>query len=371
MPLTTQKKSLRSIGNWDLFEKIADSGMGTVYKARSHVNGEVGAVKVLPPFRAGKEQAYQRFARECRILSALNDPHIIRALDFGIEGSEPYLVMEFVEGESLGERVAREGSIPEAEAVRLITQVAGALGRAHSRGLVHRNVKPDSILIGADGEAKLTDLGLVKEVEAPAGLTRDGTSLGTPNFMAPEQLRNASKATRSCDIYSLAATLYMAVTGQPPFAGCHLVEMWEKKLKSDLIPPKKLIPTLSERTDRAICRAMSAQPDLRPASCDEFVENLNVGSEHEGVLGNAEIKKDPSAPEIVQLPVPPAPARNREPVRDSARNETRTNSQPAMVPPAEKSDDAGSDWVWLVAIALVVAFMSGLFFLSRLVHVSG
>jgi len=202
-------------------------------------------------------------------------------------------------------------------------------------------------------------------------LTRDGTSLGTPNFMAPEQLRNASKATRRCDIYSLAATLYMAVTGQPPFAGCHLVEMWEKKLKSDLVPPKKLIPTLSARADRAICRAMSAQPDLRPASCDEFAENLKVGSEPEGDLGNAESEKDPSAPELVQLPVPPAPARKREPVPAPARNETRTNSQAAMVPPAEKSDDAGSDWVWLVAIAVVVAFMSGLFVLSRLVHVSG
>jgi eukaryotic-like serine/threonine-protein kinase len=368
MALSTQKKALRSIGNWDLFEKIADSGMGTVYKARSRVNGEVVAVKVLPPFRAGKEQAYQRFARECRILSALHDRHIIRALDFGIEGSEPYLVMEFVEGESLGDRAAREGSIPEAEAVRLIMQVAGALGRAHSRGLVHRNVTPESILIGTDGQAKLTDLCLVKEVEAPGGLTRDGTSLGTPNYMAPEQLRNASKATRRCDIYSLAATLYMAVTGQPPFAGCDLVAMWEKKLKSDLVSPKILIPTLSARTDRAICRAMNAQPDLRPATCDEFVEDLKGGSDHEAIHANAEIEKDQAAP---KMHVPASAANRWERAGAAARKVTRSNSQPEIVPPAEKSDGAGSDWLWLVAIALIAAFMSGLFFLSRLVHISG
>jgi eukaryotic-like serine/threonine-protein kinase len=371
MPLSTQKKALRSIGNWDLFEKIADSGMSTVYKARSNVNGAVVAVKIMPPFRAGNEQAYQRFARECRILSALNDPHIVRATDFGIEGSEPYLVMEFVEGETLGERVAREGSIPEAEAVRLILQVAGALGRAHGRGLVHRNVKPDSILITADGHAKLTDLCLVKEVEAPGGLTRDGTSLGTPNFMAPEQLRNASRATRRCDIYSLAATLYMAVTGEPPYGGCDLVEMWKKKLQSDLLPPKKLIPTLSERTDRAIRRAMSAQPDQRPATCEEFAENLNGGSELEALIGTAEVEKDQTAPELVRLPVPTAAAHGTAHVGASERKETATNSKAAMGPPAEECDDSGSDFLWLVAIALVAAVMAGLFFLSRLVHFGG
>src|SRR5437867_3412813 len=150
MALNGQTDTLRSIGNCDLVEKIADRGMAVVYKGRDRSTGQVVAVKVLPPFQAGKH-AYHRFARECRILSALNDPHIVRALDFGLEANSPYLVMEFVEGESLGERLAREGSLPEAEAVRLLVQVAGALGRAHQRGLVHRNVKPDNILITHDG----------------------------------------------------------------------------------------------------------------------------------------------------------------------------------------------------------------------------
>src|SRR5207302_65049 len=155
--------------------------------------GQVVAVKVLPAFQAG-HRAFDRFARECRILSALNDPHIVRALDFGLEGAYPYLVMEFIEGESLGRRIEREGRLPEAEAIRLIAQIAGALDRAHSRGLVHRNVKPDNILIAADGQAKLTDLGLVKAIETKPNLTRDGAFLGTPNFMAPEQFCDAGKA---------------------------------------------------------------------------------------------------------------------------------------------------------------------------------
>ncbi len=113
MALTAQKETLLSIGNCDLFEKIADKHMGAVYKGRSRATGEIVAVKVMPPFEVGKELAFQRFARECRILSALNDPRIVRALDFGIDGPNPYLVMEFVAGESLGQRIARRGRLPE------------------------------------------------------------------------------------------------------------------------------------------------------------------------------------------------------------------------------------------------------------------
>src|SRR5438552_1849940 len=149
MALNAQNETLRSIGNCDLLEKLGNRGMGTVYKGRSRATGEIVAVKVMPPFQAGKELAFQRFARECRILSALNDPRIVRAIDFGIDGPNPFLIMEFVEGESLGQRLARVGKLPEGEAIHLIGEVAGALDRAHRQGLVHRNVKPDKILITA------------------------------------------------------------------------------------------------------------------------------------------------------------------------------------------------------------------------------
>jgi eukaryotic-like serine/threonine-protein kinase len=368
MATNTLQKPLRSVGNWDLVERIADSGMGTVYKAQNRVSGEVAAVKVLPPFQAGKEQAYQRFARECRILSALKDPHIVRASDFGIEGCDPYLVMEFVEGETLGERIKREGRIPEAEAVRLIVQVAGALGRAHARGLIHRNVKPDSIMIAAGGQAKLTDLCLIKEVDPQEALTRDGTSLGTPNFMAPEQFVNAAKATRAGDVYSLGATLYMAVTGAPPFGVCHQLEMCVKKVKNDLLPPRQLVPTLSERIDRTIRRAMSAQPDHRPASCEEFVESLTTGSASETVAATADDAHDQTARESPGLPVPHAAGRGVARVGAAAEIATPANSAAATVPPVKKSDRASSEWLWCAAIALVAAFVAGFFLLSRLAH---
>jgi serine/threonine protein kinase len=182
--------------------------------------------------------------------------------------------MEFVEGESLGQKLQREGRLSETEAIRIVAQVAQGLHRAHKMGLIHRDIKPDNVMVMPDGTAKLTDLGLVKEVDTDLNLTRTGRGLGTPHFMAPEQFRNAKNADLRCDIYALGATLYMMVTGELPFRSSGPLDAWMKKMHNELTPPRKLVPSLSERIDWAIRRAMSADPDARPASCREFVEDL-------------------------------------------------------------------------------------------------
>src|SRR5205823_407510 len=153
-------------------------------------------------------------------------------------------------------------------------QVAQGLHRAHKHNLVHRDVKPDNVQVTADGVAKLADLGLVKETETDLNLTMTGRGLGTPHFMAPEQFRNAKNADVRCDIYSLGATLYMMVTGELPFRSTGPLDAWMKKVNNDLIPPRELVPILSERIDWAIRRAMSADPEQRPVTCREFVEDL-------------------------------------------------------------------------------------------------
>jgi serine/threonine protein kinase len=199
----------------------------------------------------------------------------VRALDYGFHKNCPYLVMEFVEGESLGQKIERDGRLPESEAIRLIAQVAQALHKAHKQGLVHRDVKPDNILVTPEGQAKLTDLGLVKEVETDLNLTRTGRGLGTPHFMAPEQFRAAKDADPRADIYSLGATLYMMVTGELPFASTTgPLDAWMRKINNDLPAPRELTPDLSERLDWAIRRAMSPDREQRPSSCREFVEDL-------------------------------------------------------------------------------------------------
>jgi serine/threonine protein kinase len=263
------------IGDYEIVEKIAEGGMGTVYKARHRTTGEVVALKMVAPHMATNPTYLQRFEKEYNAARALDHPNIVRALEHGVIDGRPYLVMEFVEGESLGQRLDRVGRIPEAEAVRIIIEAAQALHQAHQRGMIHRDVKPDNIMVTPDGRVKLADLGLVKELDGDLNLTRTGRGLGTPHFMAPEQFRNAKNANVRCDIYSLAATLYMMVTGQMPFAACPPLDAFMKKLNDDLPAPRKLVPGLSAQVDAAIRAAMSADPDKRPATCQEFIEDLN------------------------------------------------------------------------------------------------
>jgi serine/threonine protein kinase len=266
---------MQTVGNYDLLDKIAEGGMGAIYRGRDRRSGQVVAIKVMPPHMAANPVLLERFKQEFRAASSLNHPNIVRALDFGDTGSSPYLVMEFVEGESLGQKIEREGRMSETEAIRIIAQVAQGLHRAHKQGLVHRDVKPDNILIRSDGVAKLADLGLVKEADTDLNLTKTGRGLGTPHFMAPEQFRNAKDADIRCDVYSLGATLYQLVTGELPFKSSGgPLDAWMKKVQNDLDPPRKFVPDLSERVNWAILRAMSAAKEQRPASCREFIEDL-------------------------------------------------------------------------------------------------
>jgi serine/threonine protein kinase len=274
MGLDTSKPPLQSIGDYDLLEKIAEGGMGAIFRGRHRQTGQIVAVKVMPPHMASNPILTKRFEQEFRTASRLDHPNIVRALDFDNTGTFPYLVMEFVDGESLGQKLEREGRMNENDAIRIIAQVAQGLHRAHKQGLVHRDVKPDNILVTPQGTAKLADLGLVKETDTDLNLTKTGRGLGTPHFMAPEQFRNAKNADIRCDIYSLGATLYQMVTGELPFRSNGPLEAWMKKVQNDLTPPREIVSTLSERVDWAILRAMSADREQRPKSCREFIEDL-------------------------------------------------------------------------------------------------
>jgi serine/threonine protein kinase len=274
MPVDSLRQTMQTIGEYDLLEKIAEGGMGTVYKGRHRDGGSVVAVKVVPAHMVANPIFMKRFEQEYVAAKALDHPNIVRAIDFGKENGTPFLVMEYVEGESLGQRLERETHLSEAEAIRITTEVAEGLHKAHKMGMIHRDVKPDNVLLTADGQVKLTDLGLVKELETDLNLTRTGRGLGTPHFMAPEQFRNAKNADVKCDIYSLAASLYMMVTGELPFKSNGPLDAWMKKVNNEIPAPRSLNPELSERIDWAIRRGMSPDPVQRPETCREFIEDL-------------------------------------------------------------------------------------------------
>ncbi|MGL6097366.1 MAG: protein kinase domain-containing protein [Fimbriiglobus sp.] len=272
--MSSDARGVQSIGNYDLLAKIAEGGMGAVWRGRNRSTGEIVAIKIIPPETAKNPLLVKRFEQEYKAAALIDHPNVVKALDYAMSGATPFLVMEFVDGESLGGKVEREGAQPEGDAVRIIGQVCEGLHRAHKQGLIHRDVKPDNILVTKDGVAKLTDLGLVKDVDGEMNLTRTGRGLGTPHFMAPEQFRNAKNADVRCDVYSLGATLYTMLTGDVPFQKTSPLDCWLKKTKNDFPEPRKLNPRISERTNWAICRAMSADPQARPASCREFMEDL-------------------------------------------------------------------------------------------------
>ena len=303
--MSVETAQVKTVGNYELLHLIAEGGMGAVWRARSLHDSSVVAIKIIPAETARNPLLLKRFEQEFKAASLINHPNVVKALDFG-GGVTPFLVMEFVDGESLGQRVERLGPIVETEAVRLIGQVCEGLHRAHKQGLIHRDVKPDNVLVTWEGVAKLTDLGLVKGLEVEMNLTRTGRGLGTPHYMAPEQFRNAKNADVRCDVYSLGATLYTLVTGAIPFDKLTPLDCWLRKSKGELPTPRQLNPDLSERLDWAVRRAMGADAATRPASCREFMEDL-LGGNWRGSGGSGGSFLQTGA-NVTTTPIPPPPA---------------------------------------------------------------
>jgi serine/threonine protein kinase len=352
---------LPNLNRYEALEKVGEGGMSTVYKGRHRVTGEIVALKLLSQDVASKPVLVKRFEQEFQTASRLDHPNIVRSLDFGRSALGPYLVMEFVDGMSLGERIEQQGRLQEAEAVRLITQIAEALQYAHGEGIIHRDIKPDNILLDKHGQAMLTDLGLVKQVDDDMNLTRPGQGLGTPNFMAPEQFSSAKTIDRRCDVYGLGATLYQAITGQLPFAAASPILVLRKKAFNELTPPRRLVPGLSELIERATLKAMSVDPNQRPPTAAAFIEELK---------GNVSRRPAPSAP----ADTPSAPLTKALPKTQVARTARPIKAKPAPIrsrhsasvgpvqakPKAATIDAAPflatSDvWQWLLAAAIAVA----------------
>jgi serine/threonine protein kinase len=271
----TCTQNLPDLRDYELLGRIADGSMASVYRGRRREDGRLVAVKIPHRAVSGNKVLRQRFQNEYRIGRQLDHPNVVHTLDFGQEGGTCFLVLELVEGVDLWERVARRGPLPEAEAVNIIAQVARGLHEIHKYGVIHRDVKPDNILLAPGGQAKLADLGLIKDLEGELNLTCANKGIGTPNFIAPEQFTEAQNADVRCDVYSLGASLYHALTGVLPFDGDNLSVILRKKFNNDLKPAREIVPALSEAVDWAIRRTVHADPQYRPASCQELIQLLS------------------------------------------------------------------------------------------------
>lgn len=289
MNRTMPAAGLRTVGKYHIVSTLSQGPMGVVCRGADPITGGLVAIKIGSIAVTTDKVLLRRFEQEYRSTSNLCHPNIVRALEFGWDNARPFIVMEYVDGENMAARIERLGRIPEADAVDYIIQIAEGLHEAHKSGIIHRDIKPDNILLTSDGLAKLADLGLSKDLESNMELTCDDRGLGTPIYIAPEQFGDAKHSGVRCDIYALGATLYHAVTGVMPFKGDDLADILDQKLTDRLTPPRQVIAKLSEHVDWAIRRAVQVNPDRRFASCPDFIAALKGEAKRLDVSGKRKL----------------------------------------------------------------------------------
>jgi len=246
----------REIGGYRIIEKIGAGTMGTVYKAKQVSLDRVVAIKVLSPHRARNKEFVEQFLREARSVARLNHPNVISGIDVGEVDGLRYFVMEFAAGLTVGELLKRGGALDEGRVVRIAIQIARALEHAHEAGLVHRDIKPDNILITRNGSAKLCDLGLAKD------RPEKGRALGTPHYISPEQAEGVEEVDIRADLYSFGATLYHMLTGRTPFQGKAKAVM-VRHLSEAPKPPRQIDPDISEEMERIVLKLMEKKREDR------------------------------------------------------------------------------------------------------------
>jgi serine/threonine protein kinase len=264
-------------GRYEVEREVGRGGMATVYLARDLRQGRAVAIKVMHRGLAASLGA-ERFMREIEIAASLSHPFIVPLYDSGNTGGVLYYVMPFVEGESLYERLERERRLPLDDALRISLNVAEALGYAHGRGVLHRDVKPENILL-AGGQALVADFGLARAIGAAdrRKLTETGVMLGTIFYMSPEQLRADRDLDQRADIYSLGCIAYEMLTGEPPYSGRSLEDVIGRIIRAPVPSARRLRPDVPAAVDQAIGKALAKSVDERFSNMQELAAALGAG----------------------------------------------------------------------------------------------
>ena len=260
-------------GRYAVDEVIGTGGMSTVYKARDQQLERVVALKVLHPHFGQDTEHVARFRHEARAVAQLSHPNVVTVIDRGQADGSQFIVFEYVEGESLKQLVNRRGPLPVREAVELVVQVADGLAFAHAHGIVHRDVKPQNVLVDRDGHAMVTDFGIARSLDGERGVTLTGTVLGTSSYFSPEQA-SGTRVTASTDVYSLGVVLFELLTGDVPFAGDNPVALAMQHLND--APPnlRERRPDVPLRLAAAVDRALAKRPEDRFHSMAAFANEL-------------------------------------------------------------------------------------------------
>jgi len=271
------------IGSYVVREMLGQGGMGTVYLAEHAVIGKKVAIKVLKRDLAGHDNLVARFINEAKASATVGHPGIVDVIDFGtLPSGVPYLVMEYLQGESLAQRIVRTGKLPPQEAATIAWETASAVGAAHAKGIIHRDLKPENLFLARDPGApetqrvKVLDFGIAKLHASPNQIsTQTGAVMGTPVYMSPEQCRGArEEVDERTDVYSLGIILYEMLCGKPPFQGEAFGDLLLRHMTEEPAPPTSLSPEVSDELERVVLRALAKRKEERYSSMQDFKVGL-------------------------------------------------------------------------------------------------
>ncbi len=297
-------------GRYELEELVGRGGMSTVYRARDRLLERTVAIKLLHELHAKDDELVERFRREARAAARLSHPNIVTVIDRGEADGRQFIVFEYVDGWNLKQLIEQQGALPVRSALELAITVGRALAFAHGQGLVHRDVKPQNVLLG-NGDVKVTDFGIARSLDAQSGLTLAGTVLGTSDYIAPEQARGQPVGALG-DVYSLGCVLYELLAGEPPFAGESFLAVAMRHVEDPVPSVAERRPDVPLRLDAAVRRAMAKDAAGRFASMADFVAEL--GACLAGLGGEPD--RDQTA---ILRPPPPASGRRPRPRRRRLR----------------------------------------------------
>ncbi len=284
-------------GRYRLEAKLGSGGMSTVYLARDEVLDRPVAVKLMHREMTEQPEQLERFNQEARAVAKLSNPNVVAVIDAGEDGGRPYIVFEYVQGETLKQRIARVGALDATEALAYGVEIAQALGVAHESEMVHRDVKPQNVLIDATGRAKLTDFGISRQLDEE-GMTAPGRVLGTTDYVAPEQALGKEVDPRS-DIYSLGIVMFEMLTGDVPFTAENQIGVAMKHVNDELPDVQKVRPDISAASASVIDRATAKNPDDRYQTIGEMAEDLQAALEVEAIRGGGEAEQATSVLDAV------------------------------------------------------------------------
>jgi tRNA A-37 threonylcarbamoyl transferase component Bud32 len=274
-PATASTDGSAGVSGFEIEGTLGRGGMGVVYKAKQVGLNRVVALKMLIAGPYADPSLRARFLLEAESVAALEHPGIVKVFAFGENGSHPYLAMEFLPGGTLAERIKKNGPLSATAATELVAKLAVAVAHAHSRGVVHRDIKPLNVLLTAEGEPRLTDFGLAKVGRADQNLSVTGQVLGTPAYMAPEQAAGKVREVGTgADVYALGALLYDALTGRPPFQGDSVAVTLQKVLTEEPERPRKLNASIPRDLETICLKCLEKDPVKRYARADDLADDL-------------------------------------------------------------------------------------------------